>query len=110
MKDDFDDGMGMPDDELTGGSSLSDVADITSGGLEGDLLGELEEPAGRPSGGARAGKSAFVPRPRSVPKMAKPAKKKIAKKAPKKAAKKKGARKAKAARKGSSKKRAGKKK
>jgi hypothetical protein len=111
MKDDFDNGMGMPDEELTGGSSLSDMADITAGSLEGDLLGELEEPGSRPSGGARARKAAFVPRARSaakVAKAAKPVKKKIAKakKVAKKAAKKKGARKAKPARKGSSKKRA----
>ncbi|SRR5258706_7881066 len=96
MQDEFDNGMGMPDDELTGDATLSDEPDLT-GGLEGDLLGDLEEPGGRPSGGARARKVAFVPRPRVAAKAVKagkpskksaPAKKKSAKKAAKKGAKK----------------------
>jgi hypothetical protein len=59
MKDDFDNGMGMPDEELAG-ETLSDVGDLGLD-LEGDG-GQLEqEPAGRHSGGARA-KAASTPR------------------------------------------------
>ena len=35
MDDDFDNGMGMPDEELPGGSALSDTGDIGAGD-EGD--------------------------------------------------------------------------
>lgn len=102
MKDDFDSGMGIPDDELAGESAMSD-GDVL-GGADGDV--ELEapdsEPVGRASGGARAissGRAKAAPR-KAVPvakkkaparKAAKPAKKarKAAKKsAPKKTAKK----------------------
>jgi len=65
MQDDFDSGMGIPDDELAGGSVS-----------EGDALGghdvdvELEapeaEPVGRASGGARAMSSAPAPAPRKA--------------------------------------------
>jgi hypothetical protein len=59
MKDDFDNGMGMPDEELAG-ETLSDAGDLGLD-LEGDG-GQLEqEPAGRHSGGARA-KAASTPR------------------------------------------------
>jgi len=100
MQDDFDSGMGIPDDELAGDSSMSEGDAL--GGHDGDV--ELEapesEPVGRASGGARAMTSggAKAPAPRkaapakkAVKKAAKPAKRaaKAAKKsAPKKAAKK----------------------
>jgi len=59
MKDDFDNGMGMPDEELTG-ETLSDVGDL---GLELEEESGLpeHEPAGRHSGGARA-RAASTPR------------------------------------------------
>ena len=54
MKDDFDSGMGIPDDELAGESAMSEGDAL--GGHDGDV--ELEapegEPVGRASGGARA--------------------------------------------------------
>jgi hypothetical protein len=52
MKDEFDDhGMGLPDEEMTGGSDLHDL----DAGSEGDIELDLEggERTGRPSGGAR---------------------------------------------------------
>jgi adenylate kinase len=84
MQDDFDSGMGIPDDELAGESATS----------EGDALGghddiELEapdgEPVGRASGGARAMSSGGAGK--AAPRKAAPAKKaaKAAKKAVKKA-------------------------
>jgi hypothetical protein len=69
MKDDFDNGMGMPDEELAG-ETLSDVGDL---GLDLEGEGGLpeQEPAGRHSGGARA-KAASTPRKSSgASKMAK---------------------------------------
>jgi len=76
MKDDFDSGMGIPDDELAGESAMSEGD--TLGGSDGDV--ELEaperEPVGRASGGARAmssGKSA-APRKAAAAKKAAPAK------------------------------------
>jgi hypothetical protein len=79
MQDDFDSGMGIPDDELAGESAMS----------EGDALGhhdgdvELDapegEPVGRASGGARAMASGGG-KP-SAPRKAAPAKKAPAKKA-----------------------------
>ena len=66
MDDDFDNGMGMPDEELPGGSALSDTGDVGAGD-EGDADAELSESSGRMSGGARArkpssaGKSAAAP-------------------------------------------------
>ena len=54
MQDDFDSGMGIPDDELAGESAMSEGDAL--GGHDGDV--ELEapesEPVGRASGGARA--------------------------------------------------------
>jgi hypothetical protein len=100
MQDDFDSGMGIPDDELAGESSMSEGDAL--GGHDGDV--ELEapesEPVGRASGGARAmasgGTKAPAPRKaapakKAVKKAARPAKKaaKAAKKStPKKTAKK----------------------
>src|ERR1700732_4338434 len=52
MKDDFDDGgMGLPDEEISGGSELHDM----DSGAEGDIELDLEggERTGRPGGGAR---------------------------------------------------------
>jgi hypothetical protein len=91
MQDDFDSGMGIPDDELAGESAMSEGD--TLGGHDGDV--ELEapesEPVGRASGGARAMASGAKPRKGGQAIVAaKPAKKaaKPAKKAVKKAAKK----------------------
>ena len=36
MQDDFDSGMGMPDDELAGGSAMSDIGEAGLGGAEGE--------------------------------------------------------------------------
>jgi hypothetical protein len=52
MKDEFDDhGMGLPDEEMTGGSDLHDL----DAGSESDIELDIEggERTGRPSGGAR---------------------------------------------------------
>jgi hypothetical protein len=73
MQDDFDNGMGLPDDELGGGSAMSDMGEHGAG-----HEGETEAPgapAGRPSGGARARKSsarksAAAPKPSAGRKMA----------------------------------------
>src|SRR5262245_63223999 len=54
MTDDFDSGVGMPDDELTGGSAMTDTGDAGAGGADDEGGGE---PTGRRSGGARARKS-----------------------------------------------------
>ena len=90
MKDDFDSGMGIPDDELAGESAMSEGDAL--GGHDGDV--ELEvlesEPVGRASGGARAMQSSGG---------AKPAPRKAAPVAKKKAAAKKAAKPAKKARK-----------
>ena len=52
MKDEFDDhGMGLPDEEMTGGSDLHDLDTGSEGDIELDLEGG--ERTGRPSGGAR---------------------------------------------------------
>jgi hypothetical protein len=104
MQDDFDSGMGIPDDELAGESSMSEGDAL--GGHDGDV--ELEapesEPVGRASGGARAmasgGAKAAAPRKAASAGKAKKAVKKAAKKGPvkksaKKSAKKSGAKKAK---------------
>ena len=56
MDDDFDSGMGIPDDELAGESAGSDMGD-EGAGHEGDADIGAGEPTGRPSGGARARKS-----------------------------------------------------
>jgi len=83
MQDDFDNGMGLPDDELTGGSAISDMGE--AGGPAEPELDITAEAPGRPSGGARARKSAGARRPtprraaggaRKSPRKAKRAKKK----------------------------------
>jgi hypothetical protein len=52
MKDEFDDhGMGLPDEEMTGGSDLHDLDTGAEGDIELDMEGG--ERTGRPSGGAR---------------------------------------------------------
>src|SRR4029077_18694823 len=93
MQDEFDSGMGIPDDELAGESALSEGDAL--GGHDGDV--ELEapesEPVGRASGGARAMSSGGGGKPearKAAPAKKKPAKtsKKAVKKAVKKAAKK----------------------
>src|SRR4051812_26608120 len=90
MQDDFDNGMGIPDDELAGESAMSEGDAL--GGHDGDV--ELEapdsEPVGRASGGARAMSSGGAGK--ATPRKAAAAKKKAPKKAVKKA--KPGARKA----------------
>ena len=53
MTDDFDHGMGIPDDELGGGSAEPDMGDSAAPGHETEM-GEGGGAAGRPSGGARA--------------------------------------------------------
>ena len=101
MQDDFDSGMGIPDDELAGESAISEGDAL--GGHDGDV--ELEapesEPVGRASGGARAMSSGGARKPGAPRKAA--AAKKAAKKAVKKAGKK-AAKPAKAAKKSASKK------
>jgi hypothetical protein len=86
MQDDFDNGMGIPDDELAGESAMSEGDAL--GGHDGDV--DLEapesEPVGRASGGARAMSSGGAGKP--APRKAAAAKKKAPKKAVKKAAKK----------------------
>ncbi len=62
--DDFDNDMGLPEDELTGGSAMADSGDL---GLGLDAEDEMDTAApSRPSGGARA-------RSVSAPRSAKPA-------------------------------------
>jgi hypothetical protein len=96
MNDDFDNEMGLPEDELGGGSATSDSGDL---GLGMDAEDEMEsQMPGRPSGGARAkGSAGSRPRKRAAaPTARKPAsrkaaggrKKKGAKKAGRKAARK----------------------
>ena len=91
MEDDFDNGMGLPEDELTGSTSMSDPGDLGSGGMDAeDEMGS--QAPGRPSGGARARSSS----PSRAPKRAAAAPaapKSASKKAKKKSAKKKGAKK-----------------
>src|SRR2546421_11601560 len=53
MKDDFDNGMGLPEDELTGSTSMSDPGDLGLGGMDAEDEMDSGSP-GRPSGGARA--------------------------------------------------------
>ena len=100
MKDEFDDhGMGLPDEEMTGGSDLHDL----DSGAEGDIELDMEggERTGRPGGAARAHA------PASPRKSSSGGQKSAAKKsaAPKASAKKSSAPKA-AAKKGGSKKKA----
>jgi hypothetical protein len=69
MDDDFDNGLGMPDEELPGGSALSDTGDIGAE-HEGDAA-ELNKSSGRTSGGARAGKSSGAGKSGATPAAAK---------------------------------------
>ena len=66
MEDDFDNGMGLPEDELTGSTSMSDPGDLGLGGMDAeDEMGR--EAPGRPSGGARArSSSGSSPRKRAA--------------------------------------------
>jgi hypothetical protein len=90
MDDDFDNEIGLPDDEI--GGSADDLADVGMGGLEGELEPGIGETGGtRSSGGARARQSKPTPR---APKTAAPAKKAAAPKAAKKKPAKKAAKKA----------------
>ena len=75
MKDDFDSGMGVPDDELAGGSAMSDLGDAGLGGADGEGEGDSEggsAPGGRASGGARARKSSGAPKAAAKPKAGRP--------------------------------------
>ena len=90
MEDDFDNGMGLPEDELTGSTSMSDPGDLGLGGMDAEDEMDSEAP-GRPSGGARARSSASRPPKRAA--AAPAARKSASKGAKKKSAKKKGAKK-----------------
>ena len=81
MKDDFDNEMGLPDEELAGESS-GDLGEPLLGGLESETDVIIIEAAGRPSGGARARSSGGAARPakKAAPKAAKKAAPKAAKK------------------------------
>src|SRR5262249_42407909 len=117
MQDDFDSGMDIPDDELTGGSGETGTRDSAAHGAEMEGA-EGGSGTGRRSGGARARKSSGGGGGRKAAGAAKSAKgRKAGRKgggAMRKAGAKKAARKAggakKAARKGGAKKKAGKKK
>ena len=106
MQDDFDDGgMGLPDDEVAGGS---EVPDIDAGDETDAALGMGGEPGGRLSGRARA-RASSGPRKAAPPAPAAPAKKPAAKKLAAKKASGKISRKARPARKkGGAKKKGGK--
>ena len=80
MQDDFDSGLGMPEDELTGGTARPEMG--VGGGSEPEMGGP--EGGRRASGGARARKSSGGSRKSSAPKRAK---KKARKSAIEKAAK-----------------------
>jgi hypothetical protein len=87
MQDDFDNGMGLPDDELGGGSAMTDTGEHRAG-HEGEAEAPTA-PAGRPSGGARARKasarkSAAAPKPSKARKSGGVMKKSMAAKAAKK--------------------------
>ena len=93
MQDDFDDGgMDLPDDDLTGGGEIGDLEHGDHEGVDLDM-GAGGEPAGRPSGGARAHAGGG----------SKPAPRKSASRARKGAAKKSGGARKSGARKGASK-------
>src|SRR5690349_20131816 len=66
MKDDFDNGMGLPEDELGGGGGMTDSGDLGLGGMDTDDEMESEAP-GRPSGGARARSSSASRKRASAP-------------------------------------------
>ena len=91
MDDDFDNGMGLPEDDQAGGSAMSDPADLGLGGMEvEDELGS--EAPGRPSGGARARRSSgFRPLRRAATPSAARRAKKSPRKSPKRSAKRKSA-------------------
>ena len=91
MQDDFDNHMGLPEDELTGGSAMSDAGELGIGGMEDEI--DAGAP-GRPSGGARARKSSGSPKRAAVPAARKAAtKKSVSRGAKKRSAKKKSAKK-----------------
>jgi hypothetical protein len=96
MNDDFDNEMGLPEDELTGDSAMSDPGDLGLGGM--DAEDEMESLSlGRPSGGARARRSSSPARPAkraAAPGARTSAKKKTAPKKTAKKSAKKGAKKA----------------
>jgi hypothetical protein len=78
MNDDFDNEMGLPEDELGGGSATSDSGDLGLGGMDAEDEMESEAP-GRPSGGARAkGSSGARARKRAAAPARKTAKRKAA--------------------------------
>src|SRR5882757_620236 len=84
--DEFDDNeLGLPE-EINGGADLGDELEPADADIEIDLESVME-PAGRASGGARAGKSAAAPKPAPAAKAAAPKKAAPKKAAPKKAAK-----------------------
>jgi len=102
MKDDFDNHLGLPEDELTGGSAMSDAGELGIGGPDDEI--DAEAP-GRPSGGARARKSSGSRKRAAAPPVRKSAKKTSASRgAKKKAATKKSAKRSSGARKASSRK------
>ena len=92
MDDDFDNGVGLPDDEI--GVSIDDIAEAGPGGIEGEVETVVVAGGTRSSGGARA-KTARAPKAKAAAPAKKSSKPKAAKK--KKAAAKK--KKAKAAKK-----------
>src|ERR1700730_10697754 len=85
MEDDFDNGMGLPEDELTGSTSMSDPNDLGLGGMDAEDEMDSEAP-GRPSRGARAegapGWRARKPAARAARKSASGGAKKAKKKSP----------------------------
>ena len=90
MQDDFDSGMGIPDDELAGESAASEGDALDSHDGDVELEASEGEPVGRASGGARArqssgGGSKPAARKAAPAKKAKAAPKKAVKKAAKKA-------------------------
>jgi len=93
MKDDFDNGMGLPDDELTGGSAMSDTGEA-GGPAETELDVTSRASSGRPSGGARRRKSSGARKSSPSRAAARRGARKSGKKAAKRAKKKGGARKA----------------
>src|SRR5437762_6211782 len=111
MQDDFDNGLGLgDDDEHIGGSAMSDTGDLGAGAAEGETEGGG---TGRRSGGGRksssgsrksAGRKAAGGRRKTAAKGAKKATRKAAAKGGRKAAGRKGAKAKKGARKGAKKK------
>jgi hypothetical protein len=95
MDDDFDNGVGLPDDEI--GVSIDDIAETGPGGIEREVETVVVAGGTRSSGGARA-KTARAPKaaapakksskPKAAKKKAAPAKKKKKAKAAKKPARK----------------------